>query len=76
MPLWCIVVWNCILLVTIHCGTYLLKNLTKYGARVRVCVRACVVERHSSVVLECCNGVKTSGTLLVVGSSPVMGALA
>ena len=24
---------------------------------------------HSSVGLECCNGVKTSGTLLVVGSS-------
>ena len=25
--------------------------------------------RHSSVGLECCNGVKTSGTLLVISSS-------
>ena len=34
-----------------------------------VCVCVCCVGRHSSVGLECCNGVKTSGTLSVVGSS-------
>ena len=34
-----------------------------------VCACVCVVGHHSSVGLECCNGVKTSGTLLVVGSS-------
>ena len=34
-----------------------------------VCVCVCCVGRLSSVGLECCNGVKTSRTLLVVGLS-------
>ena len=34
-----------------------------------MCVCVCVCVCDSSVCLECCNGLKTSGVLLVAGSS-------